>query len=72
MELWRGDQSLIGKPKDLARAELPRLFKECLLVDDRIASIEDITITDIEDGLHVSFTAVTIHGDISIESEVKI
>lgn len=41
-------------------------------MDDRIASIEDITITDIEDGLHVSFTAVTIHGDISIESEVKI
>lgn len=63
---------LVGKSKDLARAELPRLLNECLLVDDRISSLEDIVITDIEEGLHVSFTAVTIHGDIPIESEVKI
>ena len=63
---------LIGKTKDLARAELPRLLHECLLIDDRISSIEDITITDIEDGLHVSFTAITIHGDIPIEREVKV
>ena len=64
--------NLIGKPKDLARAELPRLLNECLLVDDRISAIEDIVITDVEEGLHVSFTAVTVHGDISIEREVKI
>ena len=64
--------NLIGKPKDLAKAELPRLLNECLLADDRISAIEDIVITDVEDGLHVSFTAVTLHGDISIESEVKV
>ena len=63
---------LVGKPKDLARAELPRLLKECLLVDDRISSIEDVVLTDVEEGLHVSFTAVTVHGDIPIEREVKI
>lgn len=63
---------LIGKPKDLARAELPRLLKECLLVDDRISSIEDVVLTDGEEGLHVSFTAVTVHGDIPIEREVKV
>ncbi len=63
---------LIGKPKDLARVEIPRLLHECLLVDDRISSIENIVITDIEEGLHVSFTAVTVHGDIPIESEVKV
>lgn len=63
---------LVGKPKDLAKVELTRLLKECLLVDDRISAIEDIVITDIEEGLHVSFTAVTLHGDISIESEVKV
>ena len=63
---------LIGKPKDLARAELPRLLKECLLVDDRISSIEDVVLTDVEEGLHVSFTAVTVHGDIPIEREVKV
>ena len=63
---------LIGKPKDLARVEIPRLLHECLLVDDRISSIENIVITDIEEGLHVIFTAVTVHGDIPIESEVKV
>lgn len=63
---------LIGKPKDLVRVEIPRLLHECLLVDDRISSIENIVITDIEEGLHVSFTAVTVHGDIPIESEVKV
>ena len=63
---------LVGKPKDLARAELPRLLKECLLVDDRISSIEDVVLTSVEEGLHVSFTAVTVHGDIPIEREVKI
>lgn len=63
---------LVGRPKDLARVEIPRLLNECLLVDDRVSSVENIIITDIEEGLHVAFTAVTIHGDISIESEVKI
>lgn len=63
---------LIGKPKDLVRVEIPRLLHECLLVDDRISSIENIVITDIEEGLHISFTAVTVHGDIPIESEVKV
>lgn len=63
---------LVGKPKDLAKVELTRLLKECLLVDDRLLAIEDIVITDIEEGLHVAFIAVTIHGDIPIESEVKI
>lgn len=63
---------LVGKPKDLARVELPRLLNECLLVDDRISTLEDVAITDIEEGLYVSFTAVTVHGDIRIESEVKI
>ena len=29
---------LVGKPKDLARVELPRLLNECLLVDDRIST----------------------------------
>lgn len=64
--------NLIGKPKDLARVELPRLLNECLLIDDRISSLENIVITDIEEGLHVTFTAVTIHGHIPIESKVKI
>lgn len=53
---------LVGKPKDLARAELPRLLNECLLVDDRISAIEDLIITEVEEGLYVSFTAVTVHG----------
>ncbi|MBS5801043.1 MAG: DUF2634 domain-containing protein, partial [Clostridiales bacterium] len=38
---------LVGKPKDLARAELPRLLNECLLVDDRISAIEDLIITEV-------------------------
>lgn len=63
---------LVGNPKDLARAELHRLLNECLLVDDRISAIEDLIITEVEEGLHVSFTAVTLHGDIPIEREVKI
>ena len=63
---------LLGEPKDLAKVEIPRLLNECLLTDDRILLIDDIIVTDVEEGLHVSFTAVTIHGDISIESEVKV
>lgn len=64
--------NLIGKPKDLARVELPRLIKECLLVDDRITAIEDINIEDMEEGLKVTFTAMTIHGEIPIEKEVSL
>lgn len=64
--------NLVGKPKDLAKAELPRLIKECLLSDDRISDIEDLVMKDIEEGIHISFTAITVHGEIYIEREVQL
>lgn len=63
---------LVGKSKDLARAELPRLIKECLLIDDRITGIEEMKIIDIDEGIRVTFIAITTHGEIPIEKEVNI
>lgn len=65
-------ETLIGKPKDYAKAEIPRLTRECLEQDDRIIEVRGFVFTDSDDGLHVSFEAITMYGDIGIETEVRV
>ena len=65
-------ETLIGKAKDYARAEIPRLTRECLLQDDRILEVNNFVISDIEEGLNVTFDVSTKYGDIQIETEVNI
>ena len=64
--------NLLGKDKELAKAEIPRLTKECLLVDDRIKDVNNFIFTDIKDGLEVIFDVVTTEGDINIRNEVRL
>lgn len=65
-------ETLIGKAKDYARAEIPRLTRECLYQDDRILEVDNFVITDTEDGLSVTFDVSTKYGDIQIETEVNL
>lgn len=38
---------LIGQPKSIVKAEIPRRIKEALLIDDRIEDVIDFTFEDI-------------------------
>lgn len=52
--------------------DVPAMIEEALLQDDRIKSISDFSWEQTEkDGIHVTFTAHTIYGDLSVESEVE-
>ena len=65
-------KKLIGQSKEIAKAEIPRLTRECLLNDDRIQSLENFEFLDIDEGLEVFFDAVTVQGVIPIRSEVQL
>jgi phage baseplate assembly protein W len=52
--------------------DVPAMIEEALLQDDRIKSISDFSWEQTEkDGIHVTFTAHTIYGDLPVESEVE-
>lgn len=52
--------------------DVPAMIEEALLQDDRIKSISDFSWEQTEkDGIHVTFTAHTIYGDLPVESEVQ-
>lgn len=65
-----GFEEMIGEDRVFVRAELPRRIKETLLQDERITSIEDFTLDFEKDNAFVSFTAVTIYGDVNVLREV--
>jgi phage baseplate assembly protein W len=52
--------------------DVPAMIEEALLQDDRIESVSDFSWEKTEkDGVHVTFTAHTIYGDLPVESEVQ-
>jgi hypothetical protein len=62
-------QSLLGKSPLYVQTELRRRIQEALQQDDRIQSIDNLTIETKGDELTVRFTVVTNYG--SFESEVN-
>lgn len=65
--------TMIGSPYDYVVTRLPNIFKEALLVDDRIVDVRDFTFTKSSiDVILVSCVIDTVYGDITYEQEVKI
>ena len=66
-ELYR----LVGHSYDYVVARIPNIFKEALLVDDRIIDVRDFTFTRTQvDAIHVSCTIDTVYGKLEYEQEV--
>lgn len=63
---------LIGLPPLFVQSELTRCLEEALLQDQRITAIEDIEVELVKDLVHVSFTAVTIFGNLAYQQEVEL
>ncbi|EAC8001230.1 DUF2634 domain-containing protein [Listeria monocytogenes] len=62
---------LIGEQIELVKAEVERLITESILIDDRVLSIEDFTISGEEKNtLWVSFNVVTMFGMLNFKKEV--
>ncbi|MHA6258363.1 DUF2634 domain-containing protein [Sporosarcina sp. CAU 1771] len=67
-----GFENMTGNNRVLVRAELPRRIKEALLQDGRITSIEDFALDFEKDKAVVTFTVLTIYGDVDVLREVSI
>jgi hypothetical protein len=67
-----GLESLIGKEKMFIQAELPRQISETLLQDDRITNVEDMKINLVGDSASVSFTCLTVYGELEVLKEVDV
>lgn len=66
-------RDLYGEANDYIYAELERRITEALLWDRRILSIEDFEFETLQKhSVHVSFTARTVFGTISLDKEVNI
>lgn len=66
-------QRLVGHPYDYVVTRLPNIFKEALLVDDRIKDIRDFTFTrSAIDAISVVCYIDTVYGEIKYEQEVPI
>ena len=64
---------IVGKSYDYAVTRIPNIFKEALLVDDRITDIRDFTFTRSSiDTIQVSCVIDTVYGKISHTQEVSI
>lgn len=66
-------KNLLGEELDLVMAEMERIVREALSVDERIIEIESFQVTqESRDTLLVSFFVTTIFGSIQMEQEVGI
>lgn len=64
---------LVGHSYDYVVARIPNIFKEALLVDDRITDVRDFTFRKLQiDTIEVSCYVDTIYGAIKYEQEVFI
>jgi hypothetical protein len=62
---------LVGHSYDYVATRIPNIFREALLVDDRILDVRDFTFTRSEvDTVVVSCTVDTVYGQIKYEQEV--
>lgn len=66
-------KNLLGEELDLVMAEMERIVREALSVDERIIEIDNFQVTqESRDTLLVSFFVTTIFGSIQMEQEVGI
>lgn len=66
-------KNLLGEELDLVMAEMERIVREALSVDERIIEIENFQVTqESRNTLLVSFFVTTIFGSIQMEQEVGI
>ena len=62
---------LVGQPFDYVVARVPSIFREALLVDDRIKEVRDFTFRQpTMDSVIVSCVVDTVYGKINYEQEV--
>ena len=65
--------NLVGYPYDYVVARIPNIFREALLVDDRITDVRDFVFTQTAiDTMTVSCQVDTVYGTIAYEQEVAI
>jgi phage baseplate assembly protein W len=63
---------LIGQPMPYVMSEIPRRITEALTQDDRIEDVVDFEFEQQGKKLHVTFTVVSIVGNIPTELEVDV
>lgn len=65
--------SLVGKNSDYIKAELRRIIKDALIVDDRILDVTNFVFNDNLTGkVPIKFTVLSIEGDIDMEVIVSV
>lgn len=65
-----GFENMTGYDRLFVLGELPRRIKESLLQDERITEVRNFSVVFDEDEARVSFTAITIYGDVEVLKEV--
>lgn len=64
---------LVGHSYDYVTTRIPNIFREALLVDDRIIDVRDFTFDKIDvDSVSVSCYIDTVYGEVKYEQEVLI
>ena len=63
-------ESFIGKDPMYVQIELKRRIQECLLQDERIASIDNFQFETSGDEMLCTFDVVSIYGELTISQEV--
>lgn len=64
---------LVGHSYDYVVTRIPNIFREALLVDDRIIEVRDFIFTKLNiDAVHVECVVDTVYGAIAYEQEVMI
>lgn len=65
-------RAIVGKSYQVIASEIKRILREALLEDRRITDVYDVSYKQIDKRtLSVEFTASTIFGEVSIETEVS-
>lgn len=67
-----GFENIIGSDRIFINAELPRRIEESLLQDERITSVDIISIDFADDIANVKILCNTIYGDVNVLKEVGI
>lgn len=66
-------EELIGKPIEYVKMEIGRYIEEAFSDDDRIESVEIISIEEVDKtALHVEFTVHTIFGDVVERTDMSL
>lgn len=66
-------KALFGKSYPVVESEVKRVIKEALIADSRITDVVDFKVTRVDKRtVAVSFTALTIFGDMNIETEANV